>query len=288
MTAEATAQAVLRWAVDGDGPMPRGDLSAAGELAAPSDESRRRLALLAGVCAARLGAGSPPFGDESPADAGGVLLAAALGAPAEERVGRRLIELAPPVRVNGRAGWTAAVARHAVAMRAVSGGAPHPLAEQCLAVSPLTRLLHRPDGEALAGDAVETDVALATRLLALPGGERILWHAWARPSADTGVLQWRGTVLSRLVTDEPERVLNLYVLARLRWGADWDRENRAAVRELSRFAGRPAGPLAVLTFWLPLARLDRNHPELLRSRPMLTGHRPVIDAILRLGLLGRG
>ncbi|MFF5290780.1 hypothetical protein [Paractinoplanes globisporus] len=283
MTAESTAQAVLGWAVRADGPMPGGDLSALGDLAAPSEETVHKYAVLAAACAARLGTGAPPFGDATPADTGGILLAAALGGQAEATAAERLIELVPSVRVT-QAGWSAAVARHAVTMRAVT----HPLAERCLAVSPLTRLLHRPTRDALAGDSVETDVALANRLLGLRGGERILWHAWAEPSADADVLTWRATVLSRLVTEEPGRVLDLYVLARLRWGAEWDKVNRTAIRELSRFAGRPAGPLAVLTFWLPLARLDRNRPELLRARPLLSGHRPIIDAIVRLGLIGRG
>ncbi|MCG5458215.1 hypothetical protein PSH03_003393 [Micromonospora sp. PSH03] len=284
MTAEATARAVLRWAIRAEGPIPSGDLTAPGDLATPTEQTRRGLAVLAAACAARLGAGSPPFGDDTPADTGGVLLAAALGARAEAAT--RLAGLAEPPPITGQAGWSAALARHAVTERALVQAAP--LAESFLAVSPLSRVLHRPTREALAAQSHETEMALAGQLLDRPGGERVLRHTWAAPSSDPDALRWRGLVLDRLVTNRTGWLLDLYVLARLRHGSAWDRRNRTAIREASRMRARPPDALAVLGFWVPLARLDCDQPDLLRSRPLLDGHRPVLDAILRLGLLPRG
>ncbi|MEU4555468.1 hypothetical protein EV382_2801 [Micromonospora violae] len=284
MTAETTARAVLRWAIRAEGPIPSGDLTAAGDLATPSEQTRHGLAVLAAACAARLGAGSPPFGDDTPADTGGVLLAAALGARAEAAT--RLVGLAEPLPITGPAGWSAALARHAITERALVQAAP--LAESFLAVSPLSRVLHRPTLEALAAESHETEMALAGQLLDRPGGERVLRHAWAAPSSDPDALRWRSLVLDRLVTNRTGWLLDLYVLARLRHGPAWDRRIRIAIREASRMRARPSDALAVLRFWIPLARLDCDQPDLLRSRPLLDGHRPVLDAILRLGLLPKG
>jgi hypothetical protein len=307
MNAETTACAVLDWAIHPSGPLPHGPLDEVTRLAEPSEDTLARLRLLTRSCAARLGAGAPPFGDPGPIRADAILLAAAIGARARLEAARLLVNLVANTHVGGYdqdGSWSEALARHAVVGCALpatpdlkkstvddeEGRVPvdDPLVEALLGVSPLTRVLYRPPRQRLIADAIATEVDAAARLLARPAGRRVLVATLAAPVLDPAVLSWRHRLLSRLVHEHREFVLDVYEVARLHHASVWDGVLHTATRRLSGFRIRPRLPLALLQYWVPLAGIERSDPALLRDRPFLEGHRSVLTAIDRYGLLSRG
>ncbi len=305
MNAETTARRVLAWAGGrvpawaGDSagrpaPPPVGPLREANALARPAAATLTTLRELTRDTAARLGAGSPPFGDRAPVGLGALLLAAAIGGRAEPGPARALAEAAPAPRLSA-SGWADAVARHAVVMPTLSVGwavseadqtIDTELADALLRVSTLTAVLHRPPSDRLTADATATEVAAAVELLGRPRGRAVLTAALAVWSPDPAVLGWRTELLTRLSHDHPDVVLDTYLLARLRHGADWDRRLRGAARALSGVGLPDDLPVATAAFWVPLAALNQRDPELIRSRALLDGYRGALELVRRhrLGL----
>lgn len=305
MNAETTAYRVLIWAItvtgpapaDGEDPatppLPSGPLRAARALAQPAEETITALAELARRTAARLGAGAPPFGDPSPIGLGGLLLAAAIGGRAQPGPARLIAEAVAAPRLTSAArstaGWSDALARHALVAATLTdtkaagtkaaGTEAEPLLETLLRCSPLTAVLHRPAATTLAAEATAAEVDTALGLLARPRGAAVLHAALSRWSPDPAVLRWRADLLTRLAHPHPEFVIDTYVTARLRHGAEWDRHIRDAARTLSR-VGRPDElSLATARYWLPLSALRRRDPDLLRARPLLAGYQYAVRLV---------
>jgi hypothetical protein len=284
MTALATASMVLAWAADPVSGPPSGDLLDVESLAQPGARATDLLRGLAVRTAAVLGTGKPPFGDAGPVGLGALLLAAAVGGRAEADAARQIAAGVPQLRLlsgpdadppgGHPLGWADAVARHGVAGPVIQRGpvASHAgeLIEHILAASPLTAVLIRPPtAKTKAGDYREPLEAVMD-LLGRPRGAEVLTTALAAPTKDFATLTWRTAVLSRLLGEHRDMVLSVYLTARVRHGREWDELLDWAVSALGRGA-------AILRFWMPLAILDREDPELLRSRPFLDGHRRAID-----------
>ncbi len=98
------------------------------------------------------------------------------------------------------------------------------------------------------------------------------------------MLAWRAELLTRLSNDHPDVVLDVYLLARLRHGADWDGRLGAAARALAGTGPPDDLPVATIRFWAPLAVLDQRDPELIRSRMFLDGHRDALTLVRRYRL----
>jgi hypothetical protein len=321
MTAGTTAQQVLAWAIAPSGPLPNGPLWETGRLARPDPATLKLVRELAQATAAALGAGTPPFGDDSAIGAGVVLLAAAVGGRGQPDAARRLAEALPAARtVRTRpagACWYDLITRHglvsatlpAIPARASTGASPggarhngradtegpdesgtqaEPLPETLLRMSPLTAVLHRPALRLLSADATGNEVEVAAALAERPRGLAVLAAAFAPWSRQAAVLNWRVDLLARLGRDHPALVLDTYTLARLRHGDVWDQRLRWARGRLG--LSGPPDPLAVATarFWVPLARLSQRDPTLPDARPLLAGYRFALDLVRSLHLITAG
>lgn len=123
MNAEETACQVLAWAARPSGPLPVGSLSGTARLIQPTAGTLTLVRDLASSTAAKLGAGTPPFGDGNPVGAGAVLLAAAVGGRRQPGPARQLALALPPTRPQRirpqRACWRDLIARHAVVAAAL-------------------------------------------------------------------------------------------------------------------------------------------------------------------------
>lgn len=300
MTAEATARRVLAWAADTAGPVPEGALWKAAELAAPSADTRGLAAALARTTGAKLGAGTPPFGDPAPVGLGAALLAAAIGGRRQPERARQLALALPPSRPSrarpGESRWYDLIARHGVVSAVFTdpappadGGSDEPLRETLLRMSPLTAVLRRPPLSRLKAGTTAEETEAAAALADRPLGAAVLTSALARWLPDADALEWRTELLHRLGTQGgPGLALDTYTTARLRHGPAWDERLRWARRVLS--ASGPADSLAIATirFWAPLARLRIHGLSLADERPLLTGYRPALQLVSHYRLLTPG
>jgi hypothetical protein len=286
VNAETTARRVLEWAsVPAASTLPSGPLRSASALADPAAPTVAALAELVRCACARTGTGSPPFDDPSPLGLGAILLAAAIGGRAQPAPARLLAEALPP-RHPGATGWADLLARHAVLAPALAqlrgiapNGAEEPLAETFLRCSPLTALLYRPPAAALAAGATAAAVAAARALMTRPRGVDFLQSNLSRFDTDPTVLAWRTELLTRLVPDHPEFVVDTYVAARLRYGTEWDEGIARARRGLNQLGDPDELSFATLRYWLPLSRLLRAHHELMRGRSLVKGYQEVIRIV---------
>lgn len=190
--------------------VPSGPLSSPRSLATPSPATLALLGEMVRDAAARLGAGSPPFGDPGPIGLGALFLAAAVGGrwqpEAAQIVAEALRPPAPARPVPAPGAWADAMARHAVVAPVLGhasalaadepipdgdeekpsdagqdddrsaglGGATNPLealAESLLRLSPLTAVLHRPAASGQHGRRPET-VTHAAMAIALAARPR--------------------------------------------------------------------------------------------------------------------
>jgi len=303
MTATATAAQVLAWAAEPAGPVPAGPLWEVSRLANPADSLRDAACQLARRTAARLGAGAPPFGARSQIGLGTVFLAAAAGGRQQAGPAALLAQAIPhaSARRNPDA-WYDLVARHGLVSAVVTeldgigtasdttpepGGSgentPEPLPELLLGASPLTSVLYRPPLRALRSDTTGPVVATVLALLTRPRGQSVLAMGLAGWMPRPDVLNWRTNLLTRLRHEHRDLLLDVYVMARTRFAADWDQRISWAARQL-RLRGAP-DPLAVATlrFWAPLAAVERNDP-LSRLRPLLDGQGPALTLVRGLRL----
>jgi hypothetical protein len=313
MNAETTARRVLEWAANPDAAaLPSGPLRSATALGDPAAATVAALTELVRRHAARAGAGNPPFGDRSAIGPGAILLAAAIGGRGQPDLARLLAEAVRPPRV-GSTGWADALARHAVLAPAfplltdgpqaaadadaadadAEDDAPRaePLAETALRCSPLTAVLHRPPARALETGATATEVATARGLMARPHGVDVLQAALSAVPTDPAVLAWRRELLMRLAVDDPVFVVDTYVAARLRHGGQWDAAVGAARRAFAGLGAPDPLSMETLRYWLPLSRLRRSHPDLLRQRPLMRGHQEalrLVEGRHRMSIAGAG
>jgi hypothetical protein len=302
VTAVATAGQVLSWAAEPAGPPPSGPLWEPAGLATPPEAVRDAAAQLARRTSALLGAGTPPFGGSGQVGLGVVFLAAAAGGRQQVAAAALLAQAVPPPAARRDQGaWYDLVARHGLVtavVQALDGAsylgstgaspdddAPEPVQELLLAASPLTAVLHRPPRRALragtTGQAVGTAVALLTR----PRGHAVLAAGLAGWSPFTPVLNWRADLLARLRHEHTDLLLDVYLTARIRFGADWDERITWAARQLGRSS--VADPLAVATlrFWAPLAAVERAAAApLARLRPLLSGQDRALAYVRRFRL----
>jgi len=292
MNADTTARRVLEWAAAPDAaPLPSGPLRSAAALAQPTGATVAALTALVHRAGAIAGAGHPPFGDPSAVGPGAILLAAAIGGREQPGPAVLLAEAVRPPRI-GSGGWADALARHAVVGQAfpllptrpqesttATDELAEPLAETLLRCSPLTALLHRPPAAAIASGATATEVATARRLLTRPHGVDVLQAALSEFDIDPQVLAWRAELLTRLAVEDPVFVVDTYLVARLRHGPWWDAAVAAARRAFSGFGGPDPVSMATLRFWLPLSRLLRSHPALIRERPLMDGHQEALRLV---------
>jgi len=252
-TAAETALRVLAWAARQQvtGGRPAGE-PPIGSARSPSGIARSPVVAadlreLTRTTAARLGAGHPVLGDETPITLGGAFIAAAVGVRERPEIARRLAALIRPAAIGqqGAAGWADALARHAVAGPAVACGGE--LADAWLAASPLTGVLARP-AEGQSDRAA--DVALG--LLSRPHGRQVFVAALAAFDPDPLVLAWRARLLSRIARSYPGVVVEVYTAARARYGGDWDRELASAGPRLAAtaLAGQPdERAVATVRYW---------------------------------------
>lgn len=311
MTAVDLAQRLLAWAVSPQGPPPAGSAADLRALGAPGERTRELLAELVRRTAARLGAGTPAFGDTGPVGLGAVLLAVAVGARAQPAVAQRLAQAAPR---SAPGGYSDAIARHGVLrpltpiatsaagidtqqyteavtsrpglrsahlgrLAAPAADLSEHLLDAVLEASPLTAVLYRPPSERCATDVQrETDFAL--ELLARPRARTCLAAVLGVPSTDPLVLAWRGRLMTAARGTRPEAVIDVYLTARLRHGAAWD-ALLASVRRGVPASGHTGLPVALARFWAPLAALEREQRTALRRNPFLEGYRPALDLVDR-------
>jgi FtsH ternary system domain X1 len=146
------------------------------------------------------------------------------------------------------------------------------LAESLLAASPLTAVLVRPPHEARPGDA-DDPLDVAAALYKRPRGKEVLITAFAAPDGDARVMNWRARVLTWLAGHDRDALLDVYLAARLRHGAEWD----AILDQAATQSGRLIGRQELARFWAPLAALDKADRKLLRSQPFLNGYRRALD-----------
>ena len=255
-TAAETTLRVLRWAAGqpGSAGRPAAD-PPRGSVRSPSGVARSpvvatELRTLARATAARIGAGHPILGDETPITLGGAFLATAGGCREQPDIARRLAALIGPPAIGRRAdaGWADALARHAVAGPAVACAGE--LTDAWLAASPLTAVLSRPaDGQ----DDLAADAAIG--LLSRPYGRQVFVATLAACDSDPRVLLWRARLLNRIAHTHSGVVVEVYTAARSRDGGDWDRELGAAAQRLA--AASPAAPpderaIAAARYWSAL------------------------------------
>jgi hypothetical protein len=294
LTAEATARLVLSWAATYRAtprwdpvsarpatdalPPPSGQLRRPAQLGEPRSDTVEALGDMVRRTTARLGAGVPPFGDIDAVGPGALLLAAAVGGRRQVEPATLLAEAVPPPRLtvaSGAAGWADATARHGVVdpflRHTTASGAREPLVETLLEVSPLTALLHRPPAARLADATTRTEEEAAMSLLSRPRGASVLAAALAGWATDDAVLNWRTALLAALSRPDrhPEVVVEVYLVARLRYGPAWD---AALLRARNAFLSRRHVPdavsIATVRYWLPLANLNRG-TDLVRRCPLL-------------------
>ncbi|MFI5893093.1 hypothetical protein ACIA5D_23585 [Actinoplanes sp. NPDC051513] len=259
MNALTTAQRVLRWAAAPSGPVPSGILRAAGSLAEAGEcaPDVRRLVSSAG---ALLAAGDPPWADGEPVGPGVVLMAAAAGVRADSRASQ-ILDLVAEVSPRRDGRWAEALARHALVapvLGASASGIPADLADRLRAMSPLTAVFLRPP-TGPAGRTAALDLSM--RLLGRPHGAASLTAVMARPSDDPLVLDWRTRLLRILREQRPGLMLDVYLAARLRYGAAWDARIAAADAAMTRVEGPDPLALATVRFWGPLADTERAEIE---------------------------
>jgi hypothetical protein len=298
VTAQRTAQRVLAWAHEPKGPLPTGSVDESRALADPDSDTRELLVSLTRDTAARLGAGWLPFGDATPVGLGAVFLAAAAGARVQPVVAERLLRAAPPVPGHRVAD---AVARHGVLRNLVpappeSGPRSRPAAgpqraelaaalwEAALDVSPLTALLYRPPTDRLSSGATGRETDLARRLLASRHGRACLVRALSTAMPEAAVLAWRLRLLATLRHEDRDFVLDLYLTARVRHGAQWDKLIDSAADQLAAEELPPPGPVNVARFWSPLAAIRRAQPGLLQELPYLEGSERALDLVRKYRL----
>jgi FtsH ternary system domain X1 len=295
-SAAVTAARVLAWAAEPSGPVPNGPLWDVTQLASPPDTVRDAAVQLARRTAARLGAGTPPFGAEGRIGPGTVLLAAAAGGRQQPGPAERLARAAAPADPRG---WYDLVARHGLVSAvtaALADDAPRvsaadgnggddevPLPELLLNASPLTAVLRRPTVRALRSDLTGQAETTAVKLLSRPRGPAVLAAGLAGWTPAPQVLGWRADLLTRLRHRHRDLLLDVYLMARTRFAADWDQRLAWADRQL-RLHELP-DPLAIATirFWAPLAAMEREAP-LSRLRPLLSGHDQAVRLVLRYQL----
>lgn len=294
MTAVATATRVLAWAAEPTGPPPTGPLWDAPRLATPPASVTAMAAQLARRTAALLGAGSPPFGTKDPIGLGVVFLAAAVGGRHQSSPAAMLARTVPPfagLRSDHR--WYDLIARHGLVSAVSAVLDEHPAEDEpgqalrgaLLDASPLTAVLYRPPLRLLlagtTGHAVDTTLAL----LRQPRGREVLAAGLAAWSPLPPVLSWRAGLLAQLRHDHQDLLLDVYLMARMRFAAEWD--------ERIAWAGRQAGrrdaadPLAIetLRFWAPLAALEHaNAGPLSALRPLLTGQDKALALVRKFRL----
>jgi hypothetical protein len=324
MTAVVTAGRVLSWAAEQSGltepaepmgpaeptgPLPAGPLWEPAGLASPPVAVRDAAAQLARRTAALLGAGTPPFGEHGTVGLGVVFLAAAAGGRRQAAAAALLAQAVPPPSPHRDppGAWYDLIARHGLVtavVRTLDGAGPgagqapgtpgtrtqgddepEPVQELLLAASPLTAVLHRPPLRALRSGTTGQAVATAARLLTRPRGHAVVSAGLARWSPLPQVLSWRADLLARLRHEHADLLLDVYLTARIRFGAEWDEQLGRAVRRLS--APTVADPLAVATvrFWAPLAALERaSAAPLALRRPLLSGQDRALAAVRRFRL----
>jgi hypothetical protein len=299
--ASTTARAVLDWAARPNGALPVGGLGHTDRLAGSVTEAHVPLQTLARTTAARLGAGRPPLGDPGPVGLGAVLLATAVGGRLQPEAATSIVD-ATPRRPAGAGYWFDCLARHGVVAAAVRhrpapvAGRPatpavgDDLADALLRASPLSAVLVRPNRRRVADGATANEAATAIALLRRPRGRAVLTGAVAAPDDDVDVLRWRRDLLDRLrLADLPDVpaldvVLDVYVIARLWYGPEWDEYLRTAHRRLVT-GERDELATATVGFWAPLAALRRDHPARLEGRPYLLGHERALELVHRHGLV---
>jgi len=301
--AVSTAARVLAWAAEPTGPVPTGPLWDVARLASPPDRVRIAAAELARRTAALLGAGAPPFGAQPRIGPGTLFLAAAIGGRRQSGAAALLARALPPAAPSRHPGaWYDLVARHGLvsAVIAALDGAgaagsadqsaqepddeQEPLPELMLGASPLTTVLYRPTLRALRSDTTGPVAATAVALLSRPRGQAVLAGGLAAWTPLPQVLAWRASLLTRLRHDHRDLLLDVYLMARTRHAADWDKQIAWAARHISLHSGSVPDPLALATirFWAPLAAIERDVP-LARLRPLLSGQ----DRALKLVRLFR-
>jgi hypothetical protein len=263
MSSTESALRVLDWALEGEGPPPRGDPHAPEALVRPPAPLRAALGQLAAVTAARLRLGAPPLGDDRPLGAGGALMAAALALREIPGLAPLLLSVVPPA--DTPADW---LARHGLVEPALPHLHPGEDA-YWRQVSPLTALLDHPT-ESESGWLDAEALAVAVRLGARPDGRRALLMRLAEPTTSVPVRRWRGELLGRLRHGDPDFVLDVYEAAMVYHKEETLAQVRLARRVLSRPIGTAEealqGAVATADWWGALWDVERENLDALRAR----------------------
>jgi hypothetical protein len=178
----------------------------------------------------------------------------------------------------------------APAPRAASGGdngneedPAEPLPELLLSASPLTAVLYRPPLRALRSNTTGQAVTTTVALLGRPRGQAVLAAGLAGWTPHPEVLNWRATLLSRLRHEHLDLLLDVYLMARTRFAADWDRRIPWAAAQLSLRGTADQLALATLRFWAPLSAVERS-VQLSALRPLLSRHDRAVALVRRFRL----
>lgn len=260
MTAESTAQRILRWAAsDMSTPMPGGDLANSTGLSDLDSESSRLVGRLAAVTAARLRMAAPVLGDKRPPGVGAAILAAAVGAFRDDRSRALLGVLRAPTRVADL------LAYHGI-VGPVSMLLPH-MGDQLRDLSPLTGVLDRPGPKTSA-----TCESLLDRLRENPDTRAVIVLRFATPPDTPEQSLWRGECLAYTRHEDPDFVVDVYETALLHFGREHEIRARAAWRHvLGTGPDDPARPTAL--WWRALAELEAAEPGRIRGRTALERRR---------------
>jgi hypothetical protein len=263
--ASEIAERVLGWALRGQGPPPQAVARGLEGLSAPEPRLGQLVGALGARALARLHLAPPPFGDERPASASAIILAATIGcARAQPDVASAMLGALHGPRCT----WDL-ILRHALVAPALAH-VPEPLLEPLLETSALTQVLAYP----VSGRGNDSFLFIG-ELRTHHDGRRLLIQAFSRPSHVPEILRWRASVLDRLRQDERALglVLDVYEAMFLTPGhpmLELVPRFDAVLLEPSGVSDRAlADTLALAEFWGPLRWLRATHGDEVRARRLL-------------------
>lgn len=274
MSASATALQMIRWVLSGSGTPPKGDCLDASALARPEPALQEAMQQLVGVTASKLGLGVPPLGLNRLLGVNGALLAAALGVRHLPDPSLRLMQAIQDGEDNPQE-W---VLFHALVSAMLpflpqDNPALSQLHNDCLRLSPLTAVLAKP-----LPDQDGTIMSFIHKLLAHASGRRLLQLAWATPTGDADILQWRIETLLRLRQTEDDQqvafVLDVYEAHMIHF----EQETLDRIQQARAVLVNPAATqnqaqlkkaLLVANWWKPLWEIRRSRNDELRQRHYL-------------------
>lgn len=275
MSATDTALQMIRWVLAGEGQPPTGDWFNASALTTPEPVLLEAMQQLLVVTAARLGLGVPPLGVNTPLGVNACLLAVALGVRHSPIYAQGLMQAMQDDGKDNPQEWVLFHALVFAMLPFLSQEKPElaQLRADCLRISPLTAVLTRP-----LPDQENVTMSFIHKLLANPSGRRFLQLAWATPTRDAEVLQWRIASLSRLRQTEDDQQVAFVIDVYEAHMIHFEQETLERIQQARHVLVSPVASqnqdqlkkaLLVADWWKPLWEIRRSRNDELRQRKYL-------------------